>query len=474
VPRSNHDTRIGELEARLAEALEHKHAIAEILRVISGSPTNLQPVLDAVAERAAHLCKSPFARVMMVDGDVLLPTAQYSLDGRPQPKADAVPLQRTSISGRAAVDRATVHHADIVPLLDTEFPGARDNALREGFRAILAVPLMREGSAYGALFLYRSEPGLFSPEQVTLLQTFAEQISIAVDNVRLFTELGARNRELTEALEQQTATSEILRVISSSPTDVQPVFDIIAESAVRLCGAETSLVSQLDGDLIRLTAISGINPEGIAVLRRNFPMPVAAESVTARCIRSRDVENVADVQADPAYGYKDLSRVTGFRGSLGVPMIREGQVIGAIFVARDSAGRFSDPQVELLRTFADQAVIAIENVRLFTELGARNRELTEALEQQIATSEILRVISQSQTDVQPVFDTIAAGAQKLCGAAAANVFTFDRGPRRGTPPPRGRSWRAAPLRFPTCSRIPITRIRRTPSRWGSAASRRFP
>ena len=219
-----------QLKQRLAEALAQHAAISEILQVISASPSDVQPVLDAVAERAARLCEAPLARVLLVDGDVLRAMAEYSLDGTSQARTVPLPLKRTTIIGRAVLDRATIHHDDVVPLLDTEYPDAL-NARRLGLRAVLAVPLMREGNAYGAILLWRREPGLFSPEQVALVQTFAQQAAIAVDNVRLF-------NETKEALEQQTATSEILRVISQSPTRCAAgVRYHRVERAQRLCAA---------------------------------------------------------------------------------------------------------------------------------------------------------------------------------------------------------------------------------------------
>ena len=218
---------VRELEKRLAEALDQRAealkqqaATGEILRVIWASPTDVQPVLDAVAERAALLCKAPFARLLLAYGDRLRVAAEHSVDGTVQARTTGVPLSRTSITGRAILDRAIIHHADILPLLDTEFPDARENARRVGFRAVLAVPLMREGGALGAIFLWRREPGLFAPQHVALVETFARQAAIAIDHARLF-------NETKEALEHQTATSEILRVISSSPTDVQPVSSFI-------------------------------------------------------------------------------------------------------------------------------------------------------------------------------------------------------------------------------------------------------
>ena len=292
---------------------------------------------------------------------------------------------------------------------------------------------MREGAPIGAITVARRQTRTFPEKQLALLKTFADQAVIAIENVRLFTELESRNRDLTEALEQQTATSEILRAISSSPTDVQPVFDIIGESAERLCDAEISVVSRTDGELIRLVALHGVSAEGSEYIGRHFPMRLDAETVTARAIRRRAVVHVADALADPEYESKDAALAGGYRACLGVPMFREGEVIGAIFVARRQPGLFTDSQVQLLQTFADQAVIAIENVRLFTELERRNRDLTEALEQQTATSDILRVISQSQTDVQPVFDTIVAAALKLCDGRLGERIHI----RRRVDPARG-------------------------------------
>ncbi len=203
------------------------------------------------------------------------------------------------------------------------------------------------------------------------------------------------------------------------------MFDIIAQRAGKLCDAEVAVVSRFDGERIELAAIHGLVPEGVAIVRTLYPMKIDAQSVTARVIRGSTVIHVADVLAEPSYELKDFARAAQYRGGLGVPIVRNDQVIGSIFVGRAKPGLFTDAQVQLLRTFADQAVIAIENVRLFTELDVRNRDLTEALEQQTATSEILRAISSSPTDVQPVFDIIGESAEKLCDAEISVVSTVD-------------------------------------------------
>src|SRR5262249_39469225 len=213
---------------------------------------------------------------------------------------------------------------------------------------------------------------------------------------------------------RQTATGEVLRAISRAQTDAKPVFDIIAESAVRLCAARVSTVTRFDGEWVHLEAVYGPNPDGIEAVRRSYPMRATdGASGQARAIRDRAIVHIPDMLADPSYGIRDAALASGFRAVLVVPMLREEHAIGGIAIGRDEAGAFPDKQVELLQTFADQAVIAIENVRLFKELEAKNASLTEALDQQTATGDILRVISSSPTDVQPVFDSIVRSAVRL-------------------------------------------------------------
>ena len=237
-------------------------------------------------------------------------------------------------------------------------------------------------------------------------------------------QLRTRDRELAEALERQAATAEILRVISSSPTDVQPVFDTIVRSAVRLCDGLHGSVDRFDGELIHFAAQYNYTPEALQMTHRMYPRRPDRKQAAGRAILTGEVVNIADVQADPEYA-TDIAVAGGWRSILNVPMLREGKPIGTIGVIRGQAGRFSDAQVELLRTFADQAVIAVENVRLFSELGARNREVTEALERQTATAEILSVISSSPTGVQPTFDAIARSAALLCRADLSGIHRFD-------------------------------------------------
>src|SRR5262245_51054524 len=369
------------------EALEQQTATADILRVISSSPADVQPVFNVIAENAARLCEAFDANIFSRDGDRLLLVAHWGSIPTLGPVGEAThPLVRGTTAGRAMLDAQAVHVVDIQTEVD-EFPESSTLGRQLGIHTLLSVPLMRESAALGAITLRRTESRLFTDQQVALLQTFADQAVIAIENVRLFTELQEKNRALTrahaqvsEALEQQTATSEILRVISSSPTDAQPVFESIAKSAMELCDAQFSAVFRFDGRLLHLAAHSGWSPAGVDALRREFPIVPHRRSAGGRAILSSAVEHIPDVHADAEYALGAVGDIV--ISTVAVPMLREGVVIGTINVNRFEPGPFSDRQIELLKTCADQAVIAIENVRLFKELEAKNRDLTEALDQQ--------------------------------------------------------------------------------------------
>src|SRR5262249_12153909 len=244
----------------------------------------------------------------------------------------------------------------------------------------------------GVIVIRRHEPRPFSESQIKLVMTFADQAVIAIENVRLFKELEARNTDLTEALEQQTATSEILGVISSSPTDVQPVLDAVAEAAARLCGATDAIVRRVDDDVLRLWAHYGpiVLASAADEIRLSPGWPIARAVIDRRTIHIHDVADPQGLDEDP--GVRAVAHAVGFSTLLAVPLLREGTAIGVILIRRMEVRPFTDKQIALLQTFADQAVIAIENVRLFKEVEARNADLTEALEQQTATADILRII----------------------------------------------------------------------------------
>jgi GAF domain-containing protein/anti-sigma regulatory factor (Ser/Thr protein kinase) len=422
-----------ELQARnrdLGEALERQTATAEILRVISGSPTDTAPVFQAIIERATRLSGADLGLLLRYEGGGVFRTAASA----GAPAAFATDAQIPRRFERPFFREAGPWRATQIPdVRETEPYRRGDEFLRqsadtEGVRTLLIVPLVQEDRLIGSISIYRREVRPFTVAQVDLVRTFADQAVIAIENVRLFTELDEKNRAVTEALAQQTATSDILRVISRSPTDTQPVFDTIAASAMRLCDGHYGAVFLIEGEVLQFAAHHGFTPEGLAAFRRYYPMPVsAAPGLIARAIREMTVAHSADVRTDidTTAAALERYRALGSHALIAAPMVRDGRVIGTVNVAREKIEPFSDAQIALLQTFADQAVIAIENVRLFTELEHRNRAVTDALDRQTATAEVLRAISGSPTDAQPVFETIAASAVRLTGGVAGGVYEYD-------------------------------------------------
>jgi signal transduction histidine kinase len=333
--------------------------------------------------------------------------------------------------GRAIVDRTPVH-VFTEDAVAREFPGM---VARSGVRSILAVPLLREGQPIGALSITRTHEGMFTDQQIALLQTFADQAAIAIENVRLFTELQQKNQALTQAhaqvtesLEQQTATSEILRVISQSPTDVKPVFDTIVRSGARLCNAVHATVVLTDGTMMDAPANYGSSsPETLAVARALWPRPLDMTTAAGTAILTRSVAHIPDSEDPSASEFvRRAGRLLGYRSSLAVPMLRGVEAIGAIRVARPEPNRFPDAAVELLKTFADQAVIAIENVRLFKELEARTQELTRSVGELTALGEVSRALS-STLNLETVLQTIVLRANELAGTAGCAIWEYDDG-----------------------------------------------
>ncbi len=422
-----------ELEAsnrELTDSLTQQTATAEILRVISRSPTDIQPVLDAVSENAARLCEAYDAVIYRVVGDRLILAAHHGPISVGRVGEMWLPLTPGTANGRAILEARLVHVAD-QQVDGDDFPEGREFARQHGYRTMLAVPLIRDGVAIGTIGLRRTEVQLFTERQVALLQTFSDQAVIAIENVRLFTELQGKNRALTEAhaqvteaLEQQTATSEILRVISRSQTDVQPVFDTIVRNAVRLCNGLFSTVFQFDGELLHIVATHNLSAAGREALHRVYPARPTRALAAGRAILDRAVVHIADVELEPESPQRAVARAVGWRSALIVPMMREGAPIGVVTVGRVESGPFPDSEIELLKTFADQAVIAVENVRLFNELQARTGELTRSVEKLTALGEVSRAVS-STLDVETVLDTIVSRASQLAGAAGCSIFEYD-------------------------------------------------
>jgi signal transduction histidine kinase len=405
-----------ELQARradLAEALEQQNATSEILRVISHSPTDVQPVFDTIANAALKLCHATSAAVFTFDGQLMHLGALANLNREaatgirrtfPQPAGRYYTVSRAVLTGNV------VSIPDV--LEDPEYD--KPTALAGGYRSALAVPLLREAMVIGGLAVHRPEPGPFAEKQIALLQTFADQAVIAIENVRLF-------KETMEALERQTATSEILHVISRSPRDVQPVFDAIAERAATLCGAKFAFVTTFDGEWIQLRATHGPGTEEHRAL---YPIRPGRDAVAARVVQSRVPVQIADFFADAEYAHKEGARKMGIKSGFGAPMMRNSQILGAIVVARAETGLVPDKLSGLLQTFADQAVIAIENVRLFKELEERTTQLTRSVGELRALGEVGQAVS-STLDLETVLSTIVSRATALAGMDAGAIYEYD-------------------------------------------------
>ena len=410
-------------ERGVAELQEQLRATGEILQVIARSPPDLQPVFEMMATAALRLCAARSVTVFTYDGALLHLVALAVVDPRGAAALRSIfprPASRDSGACRAVLLRDVVVIPDI--LADEDFV-TRDAAMAADFRSVLAVPLLRDGVPIGAIAIGRPEPGPIPEHQIALLRSFADQAVIAIENARLFHELDARNRELAEALEQQTATGEILRVISRSTTDTQPVFDTIAASALRLCDAGSANVLTLDGERLHIAALAVAQPEAAEELHRVYPRRLDRGFVASRAVMAREVVTIPDVTADPEYMFKAGARV-GFRSVIAVPLLRDGQPIGAIAVGRPVPGPFTPKQMTLLQTFADQAVIAIENARLFRELETRGRELEASVGQLRALSEVGQAVG-STLDLDTVLGTIVARATQLAGMDSGALYEYD-------------------------------------------------
>ena len=366
------------LLSELRESLQQQTATADVLKVISRSALDVQKVLDALVESAARLCDAYDAAIFQVFGNSMRLVAHHGQIPTIGPVGQlTIPLERGSIGARAVIERRTIHVADMLAEAD-EYPESRERALRLGYRTALAVPLVHAGEAIGNILIRRAEVRPFTERQIELVDTFADQAVIAIENTRLLEAEQDRTKQLMESLEQQTATSELLKVIGRSTFDLQPVFEALADSAVRLCEAERSLIYRLDGDRLRVAASHNATAEVLAFLERN-PMPLARASAAGRASVERRTIQIEDVLADPEYTY-GATQVDPVRTVLAIPMLRGDELLGVIVIYRHEVLPFTTSQIALMETFADQAVIAIENTRLFEEVQARTRELAKTVE----------------------------------------------------------------------------------------------
>ena len=423
-------TEAARLTRELDDALRREIATSDVLKIISRSTFDLQTVLNNLIETAATLCEAYRGVIFRRDGDTYQGVAFYNASEELIDFVRSHPVTpgRHTITARVALDRRTVHVADLQADLEYKY------ALRdvEAIRTELGVPMFRGDDILGVFILYKLEVQPFTDKQIELVTTFAAQAVIAIENARLLNELRQRTADLTQrtddlskSLQQQTATADVLKVISRSTFDLQVVLDTLVELAARLCDADKCAITQRDGDLYRTAAHWGYSPE-LTQYAKEHPLRPDRGSMTGRAALEGRAIHVPDVLADPEYtasGYQSF----GYRTALAVPLLREGATIGVFVLTRDAVNPFTDKQIELVTTFADQAVIAIENVRLFEAEQQRTRELTESLEQQTATSELLSVISRSKFELQPILQSVVDTAARLCRAEQSMIYRLEGG-----------------------------------------------
>jgi two-component system, NtrC family, sensor kinase len=415
---------LAEARKRLAEAVEQQAATSEILRVIRSSPSNVQLVFDTIAANAVRLCSARMGAVHLFDGKLVHIVAYHNFP----PEAVEVlrrmyprPPQVDQASGRAILTRAVAQIEDM--RADPQY--TREVTVAGGWRSILAVPMFRDDAPIGAIVITRSEAGRFAQGHIDLLKTFADQAAIAIENARLFEAEQARTRELSESLQQQTATADVLKVISRSTFDLQAVLDTLVESAARLCDADSAAIHRPQGQAYPYVASYGLSREFDEYMHEH-PLVPTRGTVLGRTVLEGRVLQVSDVLADPEYTMREAQRIGGFRTSLGVPLMREGTPIGVIILTRSTVRPFTDKQIELATTFADQAVIAIENVRLFDEVQARTRELARSVAELRALGEVSRTVS-STLKLDTVLETIVGCAVQLSASDSGIVYEFDEG-----------------------------------------------
>ena len=425
---SDGKTEVARLTRELDEAREQQTATGDVLKVISRSNFDLQTVLNTLTESAARLCAADKGLIFLQDGDLFRLAANYGFSPEAEQYAAEHPFQpdRGSVTGRVVLEGKAIHIADV--LADPEYGAfARGYQRAFGYRTYLGVPLPRDGTTIGSFSLTRDEVSPFTEKQIELATTFAAQAGIAIENARLLnelrqrtTDLSQRTADLTVSLEQQTATSEVLQVISSSPGDVQPVFATMLENAVRICDATFGNIYRWDGTALHLVS-SHNTPPAYAEHRRHSPFRADQNNAVAQMITRKKVVHVLDAAANETYATRRDPTVVAavelgkIRSSLVVPMLKEAELIGAFIVSRQEVRPFTDKQIALVTSFAAQAVIAIENARLL-------RELRQSLDQQMATAQVLQVISSSTVDLGRVFATILEHATRICQAKFGTLY----------------------------------------------------
>ena len=422
------ETEVARLTRELNESSEQQTATADVLKVISRSTFDLQTVLDTLTKSAARLCAADKGVIFQRDGELYRLASNYGFSPEAERYAAEHPLRpdRGSTTGRVALEGRAIHVPDV--LADQEY---RATGYQEafGYRTNLGVPLLREGTTIGVFVLTRDKVNPFTEKQIELVTTFADQAVIAIENVRLFEAEQQRTRELAESLEQQTATSDVLRVISSSPGDLQPVFEAMLENAVRICDAKFGGIYRIEGDTIRLVSTHSDVPAAYAGARRFAPFRPSTKHYFGRMMAARTVLHIADTAAEEGYlerrpEYVAAVELGGVRTFMAVPMLKENEPIGAFLLARQEVRPFTEKQIGLVTSFANQAVIAIENTRLLSALRQRTDELGRSVDELRALGEVSQAVN-STLDLENVLSTIVAKAVQLSGTEAGAIYVFD-------------------------------------------------
>jgi GAF domain-containing protein len=411
---------IARLTRELEEASEQQSATAEALHALNHSAFDLDSILQMMVRTAARLCKTGPAVIFLLEGDTYKYWTGQNITTayREHEKTATIRPGRGTVVGRVALTKSIVQIADALEDAEYEDKAA---ARADNLRTMLGVPLLRNGEQVGVFSLARHFVEPFTESQVKLVSSFADQAVLALGSARLFNELKIKTHDLEEALQQQTATAEVLRVISRSAFDLQAVLDTLTESASRLCDAESSHIYLVEGDVSRLAACCGFSIEYEELLRRT-PLRSGRGTLVGRTLQEGRIVHLPDALADDEYRFFEAQKLGHFRTMLGIPMLRDGVTTGVLSLTRSKVRPFTERQIELLQTFADQAVIAIENARLFEEVQAKTHDLTESLQQQTATAEVLKVITRSTFNLQTVFDTLVESATRLCDAQDALIF----------------------------------------------------